>query len=185
MATDLLQLKLRHELEQSIRRSVYWQRHHAANSLNSYRRRLANQVAAAREAAAAEMIRAMGYQVYGTTYNCPFDLWVADASGRAARVEVKTSLYHQTPKGGRYQSNLRKNDQADLLIFLLKNGVYWPFVIPTHIIGQRRHIAIWSACPGDHTGQWQPYLRAWQHLEQIIQNTQSRTWQLSLPGLLL
>lgn len=185
MAADPIQIKLRKELQESVRRSIWWQRNHAAGSLVSIRHRLAHQVAAQGEAAAAEMIRELGYQAHYTTHKCPFDLWVSDSAGRAARVEVKTSLYHQTSKGGRFEANLRRNDKADLVLFLAKNGIYWPFIIPMDAIGKRRHICIWSTCPGNHTGQWQPYLRAWQHLDQIIANTQPRHWQLSIPGIIL
>lgn len=102
--------------------------------------------------------------------------------GQAARVEVKTSLYTLSPKGGRYEANIRRHQQdTDLVIFLAKNGTWWPYIIPIAAIGQRHNISIWSYCPGDYKGQWAIYLDAWQHLEHVIQNTQPRHWQLSLP----
>ena len=173
---------MRQDLDAFHRRHFWYQRHAAAGTLRSFRRRQANALGAEGEAKAIELIEALGYQAHHTTKNCVFDLWVADAQGRAARVEVKTSEYKCTdPRGGRYQANIRQHKDVDLVIFLVKNGTWWPYIIPITAIGQRRNIAIWSYVPGDYKGQWSRYLEAWQYLEQIIQNTQPRHWQLSLP----
>jgi hypothetical protein len=121
-----------------------------------------------------EYLRALGYQVNPTPDNCEFDLWVAGSAGRAIRVEVKISLYH----GRRYQANIH-HDQADLVVFIARNGQDWPYVIPMTEIGQRHNIAIWSKCPGDYKGQWKDFLNAWDHLHQAITEAQPQSYQLS------
>lgn len=172
---DLLYHTLRREFETVQTRNYWYQRHLAAGTLLGQRRRAANNLGAEGESVIVEMIRQRGLQVNLTTKQCPFDLWVADSQGRAARVEVKTSLYHR----GRYQANIRQHTAVDLLIFLAKNGAWWPYLIPIAAIGSHHNIAIWSACPGDYKGQWSSYLNAWQHLEQAI-TARPQNWQLSL-----
>jgi len=182
--------QLDREFTTVMRRLHWFQRHAAHGTLLSPRRRAALELAHQGEVAAAELIRqlGLGLQVCPTTHNCPFDLWVSNAQGQAARVEVKTSLWWHNPKSkiqnpksnGRYQANLRQHRDVDLVIFMAKNGTWWPYIIPIQAIGKRRNIAIWSECPGDYKGQWRIYLEAWQHLEQIITNSQPRSWQLSL-----
>jgi hypothetical protein len=169
---------LRRELDEFYRRHYWYQRHAATGTLRSQRRRAALLLSRQGEQKAIELICALGYQAYPTTANCPFDLWVNDAEGRAARVEVKTSTYSGQ---GRYQANIRQKKDVDLIIFFAKNGDWWPYIIPITAIGRRSNIAIWSECPGDYQGQWRVYLEAWQHLEQAVSNSQPRSWQLSLP----
>lgn len=181
---DPLYWQMRRDNDDFLKRRQWWGRHFARGTLRSQRQRAALELAHEGEAAAARMIRALGYLAHPTTKNCAFDLWAADSQGHAARVEVKTSLYtlcSDPRKGGRYEANIRQNKDTDLLIFLAKNGTWWPYIIPIAAIGQRHNIAIWSYCPGDYKGQWSIYLNAWQHLEQVIQNTHPRAWQLSLP----
>jgi hypothetical protein len=131
------------------------------------------------ETAVTTRLQAMGYQVHPTTHKCPFDLWVADGQGRAIRVEVKISLYHSAGRhGSRFQARI--HNQADILIFIARNGTDWIYVIPMAAISSRKNIAIWSACPGDYTGQWAPYLNAWPQLIQAIQTAPARPYQPTL-----
>lgn len=148
-------------------------------ALSEHRRQL---VSLAREAeqAVATRLRAWGYAVHPTTHKCPFDLWVANPAGRAARVEVKISLYNQAPasRAGRFQASI--HNEADLVVFIARNGRDWPFVIPMPAIAPRRNIALWSGCPADYTGQWAPYLEAWDHLHRAVEQGQAPAWQLPL-----
>lgn len=180
---DPLYWALRRENDEFLRRRQWWGRHFANGTLLSQRRRAANELGTEGEEKAAEMIRERGLKAHLTTKKCAFDLWVeGPADGQAARVEVKTSLYQLSSKGGRYEANIRHDSkEVDLIIFLAKNGSWWPYVIPSAAVGQRHNIAIWSACPGDYKGQWSIYLNAWQHLDQVIANTQPRQWQSSMP----
>jgi hypothetical protein len=183
---DALYWLLRRENDEFLRRRQWWARHFAAGTLVSQRRRAANLLSQEGEAKAIELIGRQGYEAYPTTHKCAFDIWVQDAHGQAARVEVKTSLYKictDPRKGGRFEANIRQHKDTDVLIFLAKNGSWWPYIIPISAIGQRQNIAIWSACPADYKGQWAIYLNAWQHLEQAIRNTQPRVWQLGFYGL--
>ena len=127
------------------------------------------QIELAREAEqqVARRVQSLGYQVNLTSHKCPFDLWVADHTGRAIQVEVKLSRYHQHKRGGHYQANIR-HDQADLLIFIARNGRDWSFVIPMADVFPRNNITIWSHCPGEHLGQWARYLEAWEYLHRAI-----------------
>lgn len=180
---DLQYWRQRLENEDFLRRQMWFWRHFRQGTLKSQRERAARELALTGEAQAAQMVRALGYQAHFTTHNCPFDLWVTDDQGRAARVEVKTSLYRPVQTGhggGRFQANIRQHRDVDVVLFLAKNGAWWPYVIPVGAIGRRANIAIWSACPGDYRGQWSIYLNAWDHLAQAIQNTHVRAWQLGL-----
>lgn len=174
---DALYWQLRTENDSFLKNQRWWWHHHLNGTLRSRRQREAMQLAVEGEEAAMELVRALGYQAHLTTHNAPFDLWVSDSQGRAARVEVKTSLYSR--KHRRYEWDIRQ-DEVDIVICLAKNGRYWPYIIPIADIGQRRNLAIWSYCPGDYKGQWAIYLNAWQHLHQAITNSQPRCWQLSL-----
>lgn len=180
---DPLYWQMRRENDAFLRRRQWYWRHQASGTLRSQKRREALELAAEGQAKAAALIQAhLGYRTYGTTKQCPFDLWVTDPGGRAARVEVKTSLFRDSPKGGRFQWDIRQNQRdIDCVICLAKNGRYWPYIIPMDRIKPRRNIAVWSPCPADYRGQWQIYLEAWDYLEQIIANARPRAWQLSLP----
>lgn len=127
-----------------------------------------------------DQITGLGYQVHQTTNNCPFDLWVQRSDGKAVRVEVKISLYNQNARGGRYQANVRHHHQADLLVFIARNGRNWPYIIPMQHIAPRRNIAIWSYCPGDYSGQWAVYLGAWDQLHRAIETAAPKDFQLPL-----
>lgn len=146
---------------------------------DEHRRELVSLAREAEQAVAAQL-RAWGYLVHLTTHKCPFDLWVANEAGRAARVEVKISLYNQNQaaRAGRFQASI--HNDADLVVFIARNGKDWPFVIPMPVIAPRRNIALWSECPADYTGQWAPYLEAWDHLHQAVEQGQARAWQLPL-----
>lgn len=175
---DALYWELRRENDEFLKRRQWWNYHFINGTLRSQRLRLAQEA----EAKVAIYLQAQfGYQVNPTTYKCPFDLWVTDDWNRMARVEVKLSLYHQNgDKGGRFQANLRHHE-ADILIFIARNGRDWPFVIPMAVLGSRNNIAIWSYCPGDYTGQWAPYLDAWTYLDQALHSARPRARQISLP----
>lgn len=150
-----------------------------ARAAAGQRRREQHRLARQAEQQVAGRLRTRGYLVHPTTHKSPFDLWVQDQSGRAARVEVKISLYNQSSKGGRFQARIH-NAVADLLIFIARNGRDWEFVIPMADISPRKNIAIWSACPADYAGRWAPYLDAWDNLDQAIQTGQAPAWQLAL-----
>ncbi len=184
---DPLYWQLRREFEAALRRQHWWWAHFCRGTLRSQRQLEAQRLSRAAERQGAGLIGAMGYQVHPTTHKAPFDLWVDDGQGRGVRVEVKISLYHDGHKGGRYQADVRHFDQADLLIFLARSpeetgqSQDWPFVIPMAQIAPRRNIAIWSICPVDYSGQWAPYLNAWQHLHQAIETARPpRAWQPAL-----
>jgi hypothetical protein len=181
---DTLYWTLRQENDEFIKRQRWWWRHLLAGTLKSIRQRQLFALATEAEQAVAAMIRARGYRVYLTTHKCPFDLWVVDGAGRAARVEVKISLYrrcHDPRKGGRFQANIRQHLDADLVVFVARNGQDWPFVIPMPEIRGRGNIAIWSRCPADSGGWLKGYLNAWEHLDHAVANTQRRVWQIRLP----
>jgi hypothetical protein len=176
MNRDPLYWTMRQDNDAFLQRQRWWWLHYLNSTLVSQRQRHAHELAAEGEQIAAGLIRSLGYEAHQTTHKCPFDLWVNDAAGRAARVEVKTSLFDERQR--RYQFDIR-HDQTDVVICLAKNGRYWPYVIPIAGI-DRRNIAIWSYCPGDYKGRWSIYLEAWQHLDQAITNSQPRCWQLAL-----
>jgi len=177
---DPLYWQMRRENDAFLLRQYWYWRHWANGALLGHRRR-SQELARDAERIVARLIRQMGYQVHPTTHKCPFDLWVSDAHGRAIRVEVKISLYNNSPAGGRYQANIRQHHDADLLVFIARNGRDWPFIIPMADITPRRNIAIWSYCPGDYTGRWAGYLNAWPLLDQIMAGSQPADYQLSFP----
>jgi hypothetical protein len=182
---DALYWTLRQENDEFLKRQKWWWRHFIAGTLKSIRQRKAMALAAEAEASVAAMIRERGYDVALTTHNCPFDLWVQGDQERAARVEVKISLYalcKDRNKGGRFQARIHQHKAADLVVFIARNGQDWPFVIPMPDIGSRHNLAIWSPCPADYRGQWAAYLNAWKHLDDAVANTQRRVWQLSFGG---
>ena len=174
---DPLYWQMRQEYEDILRRNYWWWRHYLNGTLQSQRQREAQRLAREAEQRIAQRVQAMGYQANPTTHKAPFDLWVQDDLGRAVRVEVKISRYYYSKKGGRYQADVRHYDQADLLVFIARNGQDWPFIIPMADIAPRRHVAIWSYCPADYNGQWAPYLNAWDHLQQAIEAAAAYSWQ--------
>jgi hypothetical protein len=164
-----------HQEHNQFLRSQQFRRYYTAEEARAKQVELARKA----EQLVARQVQSLGYQVNLTTHKCPFDLWVADYTGRTIQVEVKLSLYHQHKRGGRYQANVR-HDQADLLVFIARNGRDWSFVIPMADISPRNNITIWSFCPGEHSGQWAKYLEAWDYLHLTIEQTQPRLWQPSL-----
>jgi hypothetical protein len=100
--------------------------------------------------------------------NDPVDLIIAGIP-----VELKVSRAYPDPQSGiktRYQALLRdpKNHHylnGDVLIFLTVDPAdrLHPFVIPRCVLGNRRKITITSH-PETYTGQWTPYLRAYEYL---------------------
>jgi len=146
---DPLYWQMRQENERFLRRQQ-WRVQYGNGTLQSQGelQRLAREA----EQIVAERVETMGYQATLTTHKCPFDLWVCNHTGRAVRVEVKLSRYHPHKRGGRYQANIR-HDQADLLVFIARNGQDWPFVIPMADIAPRRNIAIWASCP-EHSSSY-------------------------------
>lgn len=177
---DPLYWQMRQEYEDFLRRHHWWWWHYLNDTLQRQRQREAQRLAREAEQSIAQHVQAMGYQVNPTTHKAPFDLWVQDDLGRAIRVEVKISRYHHSQKGGRYQADVRHFDQADLLVFIARNGKDWPFIIPMADIAPRRHVAIWSYCPADYSGQWASYLNAWDYLQQAIETAAVHSWQPSL-----
>lgn len=167
----------------------WWMRHWLAGTLKNQLELLRLRQAAAAEDLVADRIRAMGYRVYSTTANCPFDLWVCDTAGRAARVEVKLSTCHENKGRARYQCDVRQSIDCDLLVWIARtcsepgrDGRDWHYVIPMANLGPaHRNLAIWSAYPGDYRGQWSSYLEHWDHLHHVIANTHPRIWQSSMP----
>jgi len=176
---DPLYWQIRREFEETQRRQNWWQYHSSHGTLKSQRQRELQQLAREAERWVADRVQLMGYETHPTTHKCPFDLWVTDAE-RAIRLEVKISLYHTGKKGGRYQADIRHHDQAELVVFIARNGRDWPFVIPMGDIAPRRNIAIWSYCPADYTGQWANYLEAWDHLHQALETAMPQARQLTL-----
>ena len=174
---DPLYWQMRQENDEFLRRQYWWRNWQNGTLKNSHQLE-AQRLSREAEQIVDRLVRQMGYHTQTTTHKCPFDLWVQDDTGRAVRIEVKISRFHALKKGGgRYQCDVRHHDQADLLVFLARNGQDWPFVIPmTHIV-PRRNIAIWSYHPEDYSGQWSPYLKAWEHLHQAIKAAPEYSWQ--------
>jgi len=180
---DPLYWQMRQENEEFLSRQYWWWRHYQDGTLKNNRQLEAQRLSREAEQIVDELVQGMGYQTNPTSHKCPFDLWVRDDVGRAVRLEIKISRYHQAKKGrsgGRYQADVRHHNQADLLIFIARNSQDWPFVIPMADIAPRRNIALWSYHPEDYTGQWAPYLQAWEYLHQAIEVAEPRSWQPSL-----
>jgi hypothetical protein len=134
-------------------------------------------LAAEAELLVAQYIRGLGYHTCPTMANAPFDLWAWDDQGHAARIEVKISLYSAWRTSGRYQAAIR-NHEHDLVIFIARNGIDWPFVVPAAAV-PRTNLTIWTKCPAD-SKPWRPYLEAWDHLHQTIASQKPQGWQLPL-----
>lgn len=123
--------------------------------------------------AQAEIIRQAGqhgYQCSTTAHKAPFDLWI-----EGVMVEIKAATWHESRKGCRYQANIR-NHTADIVIFDCINGAHHLHFIPMIEIIPRRHLAIWSHDPALSSGQWLPFLEAWDYLEQAISQA-NHVWQ--------
>ena len=114
-----------------------------------------------------------GYRCSPTGNNDPFDLWI-----EGAKVEIKAATYNPAKTGGRYQANIR-NHTADILIFDCINGTHHVHFIPMIEISPRHHIAVWSYDPALSSGQWLPFLEAWDYLEQAVFEAR-HMWQLPL-----
>lgn len=127
---------------------------------------------------AADLIRQQGYRV---SHGVSGQLWVTDGQ-RVARMEAKLARHSQDQRGrDRYQAAIY-NHTADVLIFIARNedGDY-PFIIPMSDVVPRRNISIWSRNPEEYSGQWAPYLNAWERLDQTVQAAVTQNdWQLSL-----
>lgn len=180
---DLLYWEQRLDNDAWLIKHHFFMRHFLAGTLKSQLERERLRQSRQAEEQVADLIRdEFGYRVYPTTANCPFDLWVADSQDRAARIEVKLSTYHDSPKGGRFQADIRhQSADVDLIIWIARNRRDWHYVIPAPDLRGRRNIAIWSECPGHYRGQWGHYLEAWDYLHQVVTNTFKRTWQFALP----
>jgi hypothetical protein len=171
----------RAENDAFLQRIHWWMRCLSAGTLRSQVEKLRLRQAAETVEMVATRIRELGYQAYPTTPNAHFDLWVSDAAGQAARVEVKLSQCHDNRGRSRFQADVRQAAECDLIIWVCRNGRDWTYIIPTGALAGRRNLAIWSACPGDYGGQWARYLWAWDHLHQAVANTHQKVWQFGLP----
>lgn len=115
----------------------------------------------------------MGLRAARTVKNAGYDLWV-----EGVKVELKAARWHDSPRGGRYQANIR-NYEADILIFDCINGTHHRHFIPMSEIKPRKALAVWSYDPAQSTGQWLPFLERWDILLQTIR-VANHTWQLPL-----
>ncbi len=130
------------------------------------------------EAIAAELLADRGYPVQLTSHKKAWDLYAG-----GAHVEVKAARWHAAPRGGRYQVAIR-NHRADLVLMACvgEDGQVWAwFVIPGEAIGRRRNLAIWSVDPRAYSGQWAPYLEAWDIADRVIAAAGPFPAQLWLP----
>lgn len=174
---DFLYWQLRQQHEDFLYRQHWWWQHFCNGTLKSQSQ--VHRLAQEAEVWVARKVAAFGYQVYLTTYKAPFDLWVEDDAGHAVRLEVKISLHRKHKRGGRFQCNVRHH-QAEVLVFICRNGRDWPFVIPLAEVFPRTNITIWAAHPDQSRGQWAPFLQAWHHLHQALEQAQPRARQLTL-----
>lgn len=120
----------------------------------------------------AQRIRALGYSVWPTPNNWPFDLYAG-----GARVEVKASKW-QTG-AGRYQAAIR-NHQSDLLIFDAINGTDHIFIIPMRLVIPNRTVEITRYQVDLYSGRWAAFLENWQYLHEAIEQSPPRPVQLEL-----
>ena len=127
----------------------------------------------------ATVARQMGYSARLTPHSHPYDIEVFDSAGRVVRVEVKISTIQPNGTGYRYQARIHHH-QADVVVFIARNGSDWPYVIPMAAIKPRLNIAISSKCPGNYSGQWARYLEAWRYLRRAVENAVPRPVQLNL-----
>lgn len=53
------------------------------------------------------------------------------------------------------QADVRHHSQANILVFVARNGRDWNYIIPMKRIAPRRNVTIWSACLADyrHSGR--------------------------------
>ncbi len=129
------------------------------------RRRLAREA----EDAVADRLKAKGFFVTRAAPNAHFDLL---ANG--LRIEVKASTW----SGRRYQANLRDND-ADLLVFVCKNGRLHFFVMPFDQVKGLTVIKVTREEPADYLGRWSSYLEAWPIVDDLIAKSINH-WQKPL-----
>ncbi len=116
-------------------------------------------------------IERIGYEVHRTTYNAPFDAWVA-----GCKIEFKASNWQN--KAQRYQANIRHHN-ADMIIFDAINGSDHYFIIPMQAVKPRQSVEIYSYDVNRYAGQWSPYLEAWDVLDQAIKDTSHKPIQLT------
>lgn len=135
------------------------------NSRRFARKIAANSLAEDGELTVERWLNGMGYLVEATGPNHPHDRNVTDPkTGITIRVEVETSLYYGNKRSGRYQARIH-HFEADVVVFVARNGQDWPFVIPMADVFPRRNVSIWSQCPANYTGIWRQYMNAWDNLE--------------------
>ena len=178
---DPLYWRLRRANDAFLRRQHWWR--YEPGALKNNRQREAQRLSRRAEHWIATCVRELGYLVNLTPHKTAFDLWVENDEGRVAKVEVKASRYHPCRRGGRFQANIRHHHTADIVIFVVYDDDELecrPFVIPMADIAPRGNIAIWSSCPADYTGQWAPYLDAWDHLHRAVANAARQPSQPSL-----
>ncbi len=121
-------------------------------------------------------LRALGLaDIHPTTHSARFDLLVGNA-----RVEVKAAQWYDTKRGaGRYQAGMHKS-QADVVIFVAINGHDHDFVIPAAEIGRRKTLEVTSYDVNAYSGQWSPYLEAYDVLLSAVEAAPYRPRQLTL-----
>ena len=124
------------------------------------------------ETKVSNLITALGYPVWPTPQNSPFDLWAG-----GARIEVKASRWIN-PQKPRYQAGIR-NHRADLLIFDAVNGADHFFIIPMALIIPRRTIEITRYDVTAYSGRWAEFLEAWNLLHLAIEQAPPQPIQLN------
>lgn len=139
---------------QEAQRAKYLLQHANMPHEEDARRRLARDA----EDAVADRLRAKGFFVTRAAPNAHFDLLV-----NGLRVEVKASTW----SGRRYQANLRDND-ADALVFVCKNGKLHFFVMPFDRVKGLTVIKVTQEEPADYIGRWSSYLEAWPIVDDLI-----------------
>ncbi len=114
------------------------------------------------EAQAAARLAALGYWVTETGHNERYDLLV---EGKL-RIEVKASTWRRQAgrRRGRFQANI--HNQADLVLWLCRNGRDHWFVIPASEAGRTLTIRHWR--PDLYAGKYAIYREAWGSLEVML-----------------
>lgn len=130
-------------------------------------------LARAVEQKVARIAAGLGYRVWTTTPNSPFDLWV-----EGCRVEIKASRWQAC---GRYQAAVR-NHAADLVVFDAIYGIDHFFIIPMDQVVPRQTIEVTSYEVAKYSGRWAAYLEAWIWLQQAIERCPRRPIQLTFLG---
>ena len=130
------------------------------------------------EAAVADRLNELGYRVARPqSKTARWDLLI-----EGVRVEVKAANWRwREDKGnGRYQWHY--HNDADLVILAAKNGRWHFFVLPIEALDGRQFLAVYSKEPELYSGQFRPYLEAWDVVEQVASQVE-REYQPALPGL--